>query len=547
MLLFLANIASIIGIPAHAQSYKALPLSCNFTSESDMSTAKIFSNNSVLNCESIDIEHHFSWAYYDGLDFKNNPIDPLEFRMSIHEKDKQEVFVRYSDGHIATSPTSMDDARLYYSWGELSYKLPDNERTITGIIIKTEHSHSDTGGAPNGKILTKSEADSDDIFALSTYTFMMGVICILLPLSTILFFVTKQSFLLAYSASLITVLISGIFWSGAISYFIPSMDVGTQKEISALAISLYGICQIFLMITTFEENRHKKTEKILLAAGVIAVLGQFSRIVASDFQWQIVNDIVLLALAILVIGLYCCALISARRGSMVARLYTFVWAIPFIVATIRIAWGLELFIGYDKYILVSPLFMLFGEGVLGALVVGYQVHRLRNERDTAKHREASLITLSETDELSGLLNRRAFLTKALEGGHRKSLILVDIDHFKAINDTYGHAVGDDTIEYITSTIKRISPKQAIVGRLGGEEFGVLIHSKNAAKLAQTLCDTISTHVKHPPVTISCGIADGFVADEQDWRKLYVEADKALYTAKNNGRNQIYSNFAVIAA
>jgi len=527
--------------PAYAHA-NTLTEACNFTTKIDINASEILNKNHNPQCQNVDNNQPIKWAHFQGLDIKNNIADPFEFRMSIHERSNQEIFFLYDNGEILKSPTSLRDARLYFSWGELAYKFPESNNIITDILIRSEYSQSSFAGAPSAHIILSSDGLNSDITALTAYIFMAGVIMVLLPLSIILCFVTKRKFLLAYSASLITVLISGIFWSGTINYFFPSIGVGTQKEVSGLAIAIYGICQIFLMMTTFEqENRHKKTEKILLSAGMISVLGQLSCIFFPSFQWYIINNVVLLSLATLVIGLYICAIASAMKGSMIARLYTIVWAMPFIVASFRIAWGLELITGYDQLILVSPLFMLFGEGVLGAFVIGWLVHKLRHERDIAIGRQAALITLSETDSLTGLLNRRAFLEKVIEGKHKKSLIIVDIDHFKAINDAYSHAVGDDTIQYVTQKIIEVSPNDALIGRLGGEEFAILTHNTQCTILAQSLCDAIAAPrgSDQPPVTISCGLTEGYISNEKDWRLLYIAADQALYTAKNNGRNQIY--------
>lgn len=537
----------IFGSSAHAAPGK-LPPSCDFSSAEDMAVPIIFATldaqpnrNSSIKCGTQNHDHIYTWAYYSGLKEISSKTEPLEFRMSVHHRTNQSIFIRYDDGVIAQSDTAMKDAKKHYSWGEIAYSLPQDDRIITDILVKTENSQSERGAALAGKLVTADHGASDDLFSLITYVLMGGVVMTLLPLTLILFIVSRRRFLLAYAASLVMILLSGIFWSGTVTFIYPNMGVGAQEQLSALAIGLYGVCQVALMMTTFHDDmRYKRVEKILLSAGAMATIGQLVRIFAPDFEWRLINDIVYLSLATLVIGLYLCALISARRGSTVARLYSFVWAFPFVVASVRIAWGLDLFTGYDKYILVSPLFMLFGEGVLGAFVIGWQFNTLRNERDIAKGREAALITLSESDSLTGLLNRRAFLTKASYGHHEKSLILVDIDHFKMINDTYGHAIGDDIIRYVADLMTELAPQGSLIGRLGGEEFGILVRTGNADSLAPKLCELIARPrdtSQCPSVTISCGVASGYISDEKDWRLLYIEADKALYAAKNNGRNQ----------
>lgn len=518
---------------------------CNFTSGLNISAQQILQRKYIPQCGITNNAQPIIWSYFRNLNIVNNSNDPLDFRMTLHERADQSLFVKYKDGQIEKSPSDINSSALYYSWGEIAYKLPIDDRPIAEIIVRSTYSQNSHAAAPGAQIISQSNGAKNDVQALATYLFMAGVILVLFQISIILYLITRRTFLLVYNVSLTMVLLSGIFWSGAMNYFAPNMSIGDQKEISALTMVFYGMCQILLMMTTFEEEyRHKRIEKILLSSGFVAAIGQVFAILAPSFHWQIINNITLIALAILVVGLYCCALASARKGSMVAKLYTYVWAVPFIVASIRIAWGFEIFTGFDKLILVSPLFMLFGEVLLGAFVMGWLVNnlqKLRNDRDIAILREASLIKLSETDGLTGLLNRRAFLSKTSIESHVKTLILIDIDNFKAINDTHGHVIGDDVIQYVAQCMRDIAPKNAHLGRLGGEEFAILLIGDDNYTLAQSLCNMIaeSVHETRPKITISCGLSVGEINNEKDWRAQYIEADKALYFAKNNGRNQIH--------
>lgn len=150
--------------------------------------------------------------------------------------------------------------------------------------------------------------------------------------------------------------------------------------------------------------------------------------------------------------------------------------------------------------------------------------------------------LSRTDELSGLLNRRAFgeaLAQAVPG---TSLAIIDVDRFKAINDTYGHSIGDDVIRRVADIIA--GTPDAIAGRLGGEEFGVLLRQGTVERriaLVEELRDRIGAECfdadgKSFTVTISAGIAE--VEHVRTIEASYAAADKALYLAKAGGRNRV---------
>ncbi|MFN5086479.1 MAG: diguanylate cyclase [Novosphingobium sp.] len=151
--------------------------------------------------------------------------------------------------------------------------------------------------------------------------------------------------------------------------------------------------------------------------------------------------------------------------------------------------------------------------------------------------------LARTDPLTGLLNRRALLDHALELGSEGSvrLLLVDIDHFKTINDGHGHDMGDEVLKIVAERLARIAEIRASVARIGGEEFALVGHADDLPEaLALAILAEIRTaQMPHGrQVTVSIGLADGPSADEAGWRHLFNRADSALYTAKGNGRNRL---------
>ena len=151
--------------------------------------------------------------------------------------------------------------------------------------------------------------------------------------------------------------------------------------------------------------------------------------------------------------------------------------------------------------------------------------------------------LARTDPLTGLLNRRALLDHALELGSQGPvrLLLVDIDHFKAINDGHGHNKGDEVLLVVAERLARIAEIRASVARIGGEEFALV---GQADDLPEALALAILAEIRTAPmphggqVTVSIGLADGPAADEASWRQLFNRADAALYAAKGKGRNRL---------
>jgi len=160
-------------------------------------------------------------------------------------------------------------------------------------------------------------------------------------------------------------------------------------------------------------------------------------------------------------------------------------------------------------------------------------------------------TLSRVDPLTGLQNRREFdrllqqaLADAQQAGQQVSLIMADIDHFKGINDRFGHQEGDRALQQIGRLIQSV-PRRATDGafRIGGEEFAVLMgdtDKSGAVALSETLrgvTEGAKLLASGGPVTVSLGVAT-FPADGIDATALVAAADRALYQAKAGGRNRV---------
>lgn len=162
-----------------------------------------------------------------------------------------------------------------------------------------------------------------------------------------------------------------------------------------------------------------------------------------------------------------------------------------------------------------------------------------------------LLLLATQDPLTGILNRRCFIEKAegeLERLHRNpgvlSLLLLDIDHFKSINDTYGHAAGDEIIRTVARRIESQLRTTDVLARYGGEEFVVLLPSTSITQ-AQTLAERLRACIADEQipfengstrVTISLGVAESNGSEKLQY--ILGEADAALYRAKGAGRNRV---------
>jgi diguanylate cyclase (GGDEF)-like protein len=170
---------------------------------------------------------------------------------------------------------------------------------------------------------------------------------------------------------------------------------------------------------------------------------------------------------------------------------------------------------------------------------------LAKERTVRIQRDAAL-----TDELTGILNRRGFFAGAQQLVARQakcrqpvSLLMFDLDHFKSINDRFGHAVGDETLSVFAATAARSLRASDVVARFGGEEFvailpGSLSEAKTVAERVRAAFETAAGAVGGLPVAATVSVGAASAAADADVATLLTAADKALYEAKDRGRNRV---------
>jgi diguanylate cyclase len=183
--------------------------------------------------------------------------------------------------------------------------------------------------------------------------------------------------------------------------------------------------------------------------------------------------------------------------------------------------------------------------VEGVVAKSREMDDIRRELDEYKR-------IANTDSLTRLFNRRAFDEKLAAiydtplGHATTALILTDIDHFKKINDTFGHPVGDKILATVGNVIRSNCRKDVFVARTGGEEFAVILEGASPEEamavaerirrsLEQTPFKNSKTGVNYGPVTLSLGLC--MADDAEGPQELYQKSDIALYCAKNAGRNR----------
>lgn len=211
-------------------------------------------------------------------------------------------------------------------------------------------------------------------------------------------------------------------------------------------------------------------------------------------------------------------------------------------------------------------------GALGLLAIGLAVQMVLNSRAAMKRERnlvrtaaqlrevsAELDRLARTDALTGIANRRALFDllgvefrRSRRYGRELSVLMLDLDHFKHVNDRWGHPFGDYVLREIAGLIGHNVRESDIIGRYGGEEFAVILpetDTRRAVIVAEKLrraAEAFEYRTQETPptgdppvrITISIGVASLPVEEDQDEVELIGRADQALYEAKRTGRNRV---------
>ena len=287
----------------------------------------------------------------------------------------------------------------------------------------------------------------------------------------------------------------------------------------------------------------------IIVFGLLALIDAYFMLIRHD----ILLAIVLSALIFSVIYFYSARLTFSRDEGVVGNLFWIVSSLYLLMALLMLGRAVyasqasvEIFESFATWPINAYTFMLgavsqFFISSLFVLMLSYKLNQ-------------SLESIATIDGLTSILNRRGLEDAALKMQDMckrinlsMTVILIDIDHFKKVNDKYGHLTGDDVLRHIAKVVAGILRSSDVFGRYGGEEFCAFLPNTTESD-AIGLAERIRAGVEASPLkldrgpiktTISIGVADSVRAG-YDFKGLIAAADGALYSAKNGGRNQVVS-------
>ena len=182
--------------------------------------------------------------------------------------------------------------------------------------------------------------------------------------------------------------------------------------------------------------------------------------------------------------------------------------------------------------------------------VELDLQRIKDINQELALRNLQLKKESETDKLTGLLNKKtmenlcADFLQSLNGNSNAAFFMIDLDHFKEANDTYGHATGDMILQIFANSLREIFNENSYIGRFGGDEFSVLLkNSPNENFFAEKACAILDAakniFIEGMEIQITASIGVAAVSAAVEYKKAFELADGALYFVKEHGRNNFH--------
>lgn len=292
----------------------------------------------------------------------------------------------------------------------------------------------------------------------------------------------------------------------------------------------------------------------LLLIPIAAFLLHFSELA----QEQLLFRMLIIIPAVILLNLWCISMLWRFKNHVLGKVYlAFIAIFSFNILQLlfRLSYNAlysqQLLPDHNHAMIQSVIFFNLTAFVI--LIFGCMIMLSHSQQRQA------LIQLSERDALTGLLNRRSLdlrLTAELHRAAREKLptsfLLLDIDHFKQVNDNLGHTTGDAVIKHVAKIINELSRDYDVLFRYGGEEFLICLPNTDeldatsiANRIRETLAQRPITTIDTLTITVSIGLAS--TSNTEQWQVLLQQADQALYLAKQQGRNCVKSYHADLQA
>ena len=453
-------------------------------------------------------------------------------------QDRASLYALYADGHIAARRTDARAAAQGLQLGAIFQQtLSPRGVPVVRLLWHVEGAVGLRGIVLDPRVARPSEAASSNLALAGIYSAFGGLCLALLLYNLALWGALRHRFLLHYCGMVAMLTIYAASSSGALAWAVP-IGNNDRLRINYVALAFSAVAALNFARSFFEPRVFAGwLGRASLAISTILVCSALAFASVQD-RWPAATNFAysasFLALMLLVGPILWRAW---RRESRYFQLFCIGWGAPVSLGSLRILHSFGV-VGWSFWLDNSTILAMTAEALLSSMAIAFRIRLLSRERDDAREGEITARLLADTDPLTGMLNRRAFLRQAIGRADEQVLMLADIDHFKQVNETIGHDGGDDVLRCIARALEGALPPGALAARIGGEEFAIVAPVSLGLDPNDILDRIRAARMPYDlDVTASIGTCVGSLARETDWKAMYRDADRALYAAKAAGRDR----------
>ena len=453
-------------------------------------------------------------------------------------QDAVTLYALYPDGKIRGWRFGGREASRHLQLGAMiEWPLPADIGPPVRLMWRVERSANLRGIVISPTIATPSESSQANLVMAAIYAGFEGLCLALLIYNLAMWGALRHPFQLAYCAMVTALMLYALTSSGGLAWLNPTMLNNDRLRLNYVLLCAAAATALtfarYFFVPAVTAGWVGKAVNAITAASVAATA--FFALFA-PWHIQVLDTVFSLAFAAIIVVVFPIIRRARAERSPYLWLFAVAWAAPILFAALRLLGNLAL-IPWSFWLDNSTILSMAFEAIISTLAIAYRIRLLSLERDEAIEREIIAARLADTDPLTALLNRRAFLRQAIGRESNQALMLTDIDHFKRVNETLGHDGGDEVLRVFARVLRQAAPG-ALIARMGGEEFAILSPADRAITPDAVLAKLRSARMPFDlAVTASIGACTGSLATEADWKAMYRRADRALFEAKQAGRDR----------
>lgn len=479
------------------------------------------------------------WVISEDINRRSGSRKPLNIRAASLWQTAVTLHILYAEGRMVSIATGKAGVTPLIQLGAVvEYPIPREASKVVRVMWRVTGSANVRGVVLGARLSTNQESAVANMKMAAMYAGFCGLCLGLICYNLALWGALRHRFQLWYCGMTAGLMIYAFSSSGALAWVWPEIANNDRLRINYMTIGLMAAAALMFARTFFEERIFSgwlgwlanTVAAVMAGAGIVFFFTAPFAVRTSDTLFTV---IFLGLVAIVVPTLWR----AWRLRSNYLYLFALAWGAPILTAGLRTLGNLHV-LPWNFWLDNSTILSMGAEALLSSVAIAYRISLLSKERDAAMAGEEYARRLAETDPLTGLLNRRAFLEKAIGREGDQVLQIADLDHFKSVNDTLGHDGGDEVLRVFSRMLRTAAPTGALVARIGGEEFAILSTPEEAVEGERILARLRATRMPFDvKVTASIGTCVGALATEPQWKALYRGADKALFEAKSAGRDR----------